>query len=61
MGTFRNDRIVKFMNLFTPEEKAKWATLGEGGAPDWVVQGILWFMDQDPAHQRLMERLAEDD
>ena len=60
MGTIRYERVAEFMGLFTEEEKVRWTTIGNP-APDWVVQGILWFMDQDPAHRALMERLAEDD
>lgn len=60
MGTIRYDRVADFMNLFTEEEKSQWRGLGNS-TPDWVVQGILWFMDKDPAHRELMERLAKDD
>lgn len=56
-------RVIDFMALFTEEEKDSW--LNEDGvtrtAPNWVVEGIVWFMDQDPGHRNLMERLARDD
>jgi hypothetical protein len=52
-------RVSNFMGLFTHEETAEWARVGH--APDWVVSAICWFMDQEPAHRRLMEMLAEDD
>jgi hypothetical protein len=58
--TIRYERVADFMALFTEEEKSQWRGL-ENAAPDWIVQGILWFMDQDPAHRRLMEMLAEDE
>jgi len=48
-------RISNFMGLFTNEECAEWAK--EGKAPDWVVQGITFFMER----AELMERLAKDD
>lgn len=52
----RYQRVADFMALFTDEEKALWS---ESQAPDWVREGITWFMDQDPGHQELMRRLKE--
>jgi len=51
-------RVADFMRLFTQEELDSWKGV-ENSAPEWVREGILWFMDQDPAHQELMRRLAD--
>jgi hypothetical protein len=51
-------RVADFMDLFTEEEKAQWKGV-DNHAPEWVREGIVWFMDQDPGHQELMRRLAD--
>ena len=53
-----HDRIDKFLDLFTEEEKNSWKGKNSK-APDWVVAGVTWFMGQDPGHQELMRRLAD--
>lgn len=53
-----HDRIDKFLELFTDEEKNSWKGKNSK-APDWVVAGVTWFMGQDPGHQELMRRLAD--
>lgn len=50
-------KVIDFIDLFTAEQRAEWAN--NGSAPDWVVMGIGWFMNQDPGHQELMERLKD--
>lgn len=51
-------RLSQFMSLFTKEERAEWARNGSK-APDWVLEAMLWFMEQDPGHQELMRRLKD--
>lgn len=54
----QKDRIDKFLELFSMEEKVSWVGK-DGQAPDWVVQGITWFLGQDPGRQELYRRLKE--
>lgn len=52
------DRLHDFLKLFTKAERAKWGGTGSK-APDWVLEGMLWFMAQDPGHNELMRRLKD--
>lgn len=49
MGTVRTGspsyvRVSNFVGMFTEEEVAEWVV--NRSAPEWVKEGIGWFMEQ---------------
>lgn len=56
--TIKHQRVADFMGLFTQDEIDSWKGK-DNKAPEWVLEAICWFMDQEPEHRDLMRRLLE--